>query len=661
MTTSPAVHQAAFLGGEWSATSQGRIDKPGYKMALNVCLNGMPTAEGAFVRRAGLQFLQPTYKRGAARLLPYKDIGGTSYLIALTVDGGVGYAHYFSGTAAVYDGNTWTVGTSSSAAGILTLITTSSTGWAIGDQFKFQSLPSDAAAVYANRVLTVKTIATDTITAWDDLGVAFTFDSQTNAMAGAVIVRLLRDTHGFITAANFPYIRTIQAQTPTGTAMFLVERNVAPQVIIGTNLALNTAAFKDGPYLDPQGGALTPEAGTANAYTGSITFTPVSTTFVAADVGRHIRLFSEPAAWASGTTYTNGQFVTYNNQWWVYQYSSGLAGVIPGTTSTISGVPVAPWAPAPIAGRWAWGTITAQAGTSCTVSLTTDLNSANGATITKWRLGLFMAGRYPACGIYHEGRLWFGGCANGAAAGAPQGRFDASTIDDIYTFSPTDINGNVADNHAISYTLSGKRAFNTILWMEAVDTGDLLFGTAASEWIAEGIGGKFTPATTKVTEVTTYGSANVEPVRAGIAIIFPQRFGRTVFEYLADAFSTRFAARPLNEDAKHLVASASSDASGYFRLAYQTEKVPVVWALAGGSALLGCTYRRSSRFITEAPDFNGWHRHLLYDGERLPIDICALPGGTTTTELLYVVTQANGVGICQYAIEVLRPLLDGEA
>ena len=660
MTTNPAVHQAAFLGGEWAATSQGRIDKPMYKMALNVCLNGMPTAEGAFVRRAGTEFISPTYKRVEARILPYKDIGGTSYLISLTVSGGVGYAHYFSGTAAVYDGSTWTVSTSSSASGILTLVTSSATGWSIDDQFKFQSLPSDAAAVYANRVLTVKTISGATITAWDDMNVAFTFDSQTNAMAGATIVRLLRDTHDFTTAANLTYIRTIQAQTPTGTAMFMVERNTAPQVIVGTNLAIAAASFKDGPYLDPQGGALSPETGTVSAYSGTITFTPATTTFVAADVGRHIRLYSEPAAWASGTTYTNGQFVTYDNKWWVFQYSSGLAGVIPGTTTTISSVPVAPWAPAPIAGQWAWGTIATQAGSSCTVALTTNLNSANGATITKWRLGLFMAGRYPACGIYHEGRLWFGGCATGAAAGAPQGRFDASTLDDFYTFSPTDINGNVADNHAINYTLSGKRAFNTILWMEAVDTGDLLFGTAASEWIAEGIGGKFTPATTRVTEVTTYGSANAEPVRAGMSIIFPQRFGRTVFEYLADAFSTRFAARPLNEDAKHLVASASTTAAGYFRLAYQSEKVPVVWALAGGSALLGCTYRRSSRFITEAPDFNGWHRHLLYDGERLPVDICVLPGGTTATELLYIVTQANGAGLA-YAIEVLRPLLDGEA
>lgn len=660
--SNPAVHQGSFLGGEWSATAQGDLSAPFYKQALNVCLNAMPVAEKAFVRRSGCQFLQPTYGRGTSRLLPYRDIGGVSYLISLTVVSSLGYAHFYSGTGPVFttDG-AFTVATSSSTSGILTLETTGATSWSVGDQFKFQSLPTASSAVYANRVLTVKTISGTTITAWDDLGVAFTFDSGVNAMAAAQIVRLLRSTTTFTATTYFDKIRSIQAQTPTGTALFIVERNTAPQVIVGTNLAISTASFKDGPYLDPQGGALSPEAGTVSAYSGTITFTPAVTTFVAADVGRHIRLFSQPAAWAVGTTYTNGQTVTYNNQWWVFVYSSGLAGVIPGTTSTIGGVAVSPWAPSPNAGQWAWGTISAQAGTSCTVVLTTALNSANGAGITVWRLGLFMAGRYPACGIFHKGRLWFGGCANGAAAGAPQGRFDASTTDDIYTFSPTDINGNVADNHGIAYTASSKRAFNTIRWFEAIDTGGLLFGTANSEWlIAATSGDALTPTTITATEVTEYGSAEVEPVRAGLTVIFVQRFGRTVYEYLADAFSTRFGGRPINENAKHLVASASVDAAGFYRLTYQSEKTPVIWALGGGTALFGCTYRRESRFVTEPPTFSGWHRHLLYDGERVPVDVCALPGGSSTADLVYLVLNASGVGITNYSIEVLRPLLDGE-
>jgi hypothetical protein len=66
-----------------------------------------------------------------------------------------------------------------------------------------------------------------------------------------------------------------------------------------------------------------------------------------------------------------------------------------------------------------------------------------------------------------------------------------------------------------------------------------------------------------------------------------------------------------------------------------------------------------SRFTTEPPEFNGWHRHLIGDGLRIPTDVCSLPGGGTTSDLTYLVTQANGAGL-DYAIEVLRPLLDGE-
>lgn len=662
MQGNPTSHQASFTGGEWSFTAQGRIDKAQYKTALNVCLNAMPLPTGALVRRSGLEFLGPTYLRAKPRLLPYRDVGGVSYLVVLTE----GFAHFYSGTAAVFTSDgAFTISGSSSSAGVLTIVTSSATSWSVGDQVKFSAIATMEGAKYLNRVLQITAISTTSITLKDDLAAAFSFDSSLDALAGASVQRLQRSTHLFTDDTYFDLIRGVQAQTPTGTALFLLERRTAPQVITGTNLAIATASFKDGPYLDPQGGALSPEGGTVNAYTGSITFTPATTDFVAADVGRHIRLWTEPAAWNSGTTYAYGTSVTYNGQYWKSMaqgsYATANVGIPPGSVPPVgtSSIPVPLWAPDPTAGRWAWGTITAQATTSCTVSLVTDLNSANGTGVTIWRMGLFMANRYPACGIFHEGRLWFAGCAQGADAGAPQGRFDASTSDDIYTFSPTDIYGNVADNHAIDYTLTSKRSFDSIRWMEVTDTGDLLFGTAGLEWVVTAVGDVMTPTTIKAMEVTEVGSAEVEPVRAGMSLIFVQRYGRSVYEYLADNLSSRFGGKPINEMAKHLVSSASDDASGFYRLAYQSEKVPVVWTVAGGGDLIGCTYRRTSRYLTEDPDFVGWHRHIF--AGRSPIDICALPSSNgRLVDLLYVATQRDTVGLA-YSIEVLRPLLDGDS
>ncbi len=662
----PSSHQASFLGGEWSLTAQGRLDRPQYKTALNVCENAMPIPTGAVVRRAGTEFLGPTYGRGTARLLGYRDIGGVSYLVSLTVVSATGYAHFYSGTSRVYTGSAIAVLSNSSSSGILTVVLASDPGWVAGDQIKFQGITTTSAGCYVNRVCTVITNTSGTLTLKDDLSVAFAFDGGTNALAGAEAVKIARSTHNFTNTGYFSKIRGVQAQTPTGSALFIIERHTAPQAITGTNLAIATATFKDGPYLDPQGTFASPETGTVSGYSGSITFTPNSSTFVAADVGRHIRLWTQPAAWNIATTYAYGDRVTYNGSYWQSlgqgAYATSNVGVTPGTVPPVgaSSVTVPMWAPDPAAGRWAWGVITAQATTSCTVLLTTSLNSANGTGVTTWRLGLFMADRYPACGIFHDGRLWFAGCADGAASGAPQGRFDASTTDDIYTFSPTDIYGNVADNHAISYTLSSKRSFDSIRWFEVTDAGDLLAGSGAVEWLISSIGDGMTPFTVKAMEVTEIGSAEVEPVRAGMSLIFVQRFGRAIYEYLADAVSSRFGGRPINGDARHLVTSASTTAAGYSRLAFQSEKVPVIWAIGGGDALIGCTYRRSSRYLTEVPDFEGWHRHLLYDGRRTPVDICAMPGGSSTADLLYVVTLANGVGVCLNQIEVVRPLLDGE-
>lgn len=670
MQSNPSVHQATFTGGEWSATAQGRLDRPQYKTALNVCLNAVPTPTGAYVRRSGLEFLGPTYQRALPKLLGYRDIGDVSYLIVLTA----GFAQFYSDTAPVFTSDgAFTIATSSSSAGILIIVTDSATGWSVGDQVKFSGIVSAQGGKYHNRVLQITAISSTSITLKDDTATAFSFDSTANALFGASVSRLLRSTHNFSNTAYFNLIRGIQAQTATGSALFIIERNTAPQTITAASLAIATATFKDGPYLDPQGGVLSPETGTVSLigggtpYTGSITFTPASTGFVAADVGRHIRLWTEPLAWNSGTTYSYGDTVTFNGQFWKSMgqgaYATSNVNIQPGTVPPVgtASVPVSMWAPEPTAGRWAWGVITAQATTSCTVSLTTSLNSVNGTNVTKWRLGLFMAGRYPACGIFHEGRLWFAGCASGVAAGAPQGRFDASTSDDIYTFSPTDIYGDVADNHAIDYTLSSKRSFDSIRWMEVTDAGDLLFGAAGIEWLVSSVGDVMTPTTIKAMEVTGVGSAKVDPVRAGMSLIFVQRFGRTIYEYLADAVSSRFGGRPINADAKHLVTSASNEASGYYRLAYQNEKIPVIWAVAGGDSLLGCTYRRDSRYLTDDPKFEGWHRHKFAAGQRTPIDVCALPGsGNSTSNLVYIATANNGVGLA-YSIEVLRPLMDGNS
>src|SRR5258708_25231873 len=63
--------QSSFLGGEWSPFAQGRLELPQYKTALNVCRNGFPLEEGAWVRRPGTRFSTTTRNGVAGRVIPF--------------------------------------------------------------------------------------------------------------------------------------------------------------------------------------------------------------------------------------------------------------------------------------------------------------------------------------------------------------------------------------------------------------------------------------------------------------------------------------------------------------------------------------------------------------------------------------------------------------
>jgi hypothetical protein len=63
--------QHSFLGGEWSQSVQGRVDRPDYRTAMSVCLNGLPIEQGAWVRRPG--FAHAGFTRGGrpARVIAF--------------------------------------------------------------------------------------------------------------------------------------------------------------------------------------------------------------------------------------------------------------------------------------------------------------------------------------------------------------------------------------------------------------------------------------------------------------------------------------------------------------------------------------------------------------------------------------------------------------
>ena len=652
--TAATYHQSDFRGGEWSTVSQGRSEIPAYKTALAVSVNQILLEEGAVTRRSGTEWIGPTYGRTTAKLLGFKSTGALPYVMEFTNDN----LQFYANTGYVCTNDRQVITASSSSGGVLDLTTTTNHGWSVGDTFILwfpAALSPAIGGPYRNRVFKATTAATNNLVLKDDLGNALPFDSSLNALAGSRVLRIFRFSTSWGTTA-LPNLRAVQAETQS----VILSQTVAPQVLQITTQAVGDAdpvftlgavTFTDGPYLDQQGTFDTPETGIVSAYTGSITFTPATTTFTAADVGRQIRLFSQPPAWNSGTTYTYGETVTYKGAYWTNiaagSYVNLNVGVTPGTTATSGSVQVTVWASAPNEGQWAWGTITAQASTSCTVSLTTALNANNGTTIAIWRLGLFTASIFPTCGIYYEGRL--------GLAGAVPNRFDFSVSNDIFNFAPTDQYGTVLDSSAIDETLNSDE-LATIQWM-APDHLGVLMGTLGGEWLvaASTLNDPLTATSIQAHQVSKYGCANIEPKRAGMALIFVQRYTQRILEYLSDTFSGLFAGQHINEFAKHITAP------GIVEIAYQEEKAPIIWACMADGSLAGTTYRRISHLVSEPPKIQGAHRHIIGSNARLVQSMTVQPGSTTISgnnlsDLLYVCTYAPGG--TDYAVEVLRPIFE---
>lgn len=277
-----------------------------------------------------------------------------------------------------------------------------------------------------------------------------------------------------------------------------------------------------------------------------------------------------------------------------------------------------------------FGTGAAPAGAGVQVQLLGSALANTGA-MSVWRLGAYSdTTGWPSCGCYHEGRLFLGG--------AIENRWDASKSNDINSFAPTEENGTVADNNAISYTFNSAK-INKILWMRSTSEG-IVFGNQSGEGQIKATQANLplSPTNAQAHLVTEYGCADVEPVLTGLTTVFVHRFKRQVYEYLTDAYSGKFFGRSLTRDVKHLV-----DA-GIEEMTYQQERTPIVWGRTGNDALVGMTYRRISQFSTQEAEVLGWHRHVLGSGRSVE-SICTGPSIDGSIDALAMVTNEENTGV----------------
>jgi hypothetical protein len=718
--------QTSFLGGEISQWAQGQYDRPEYKISLAKASNILIVDEGAAPRRPGFQFLGTTRDGAPGRVMPFDFSESTPYNMEFT-DGSL---RFWNGTNLVTSNDSQMVASVSSASPAVFTLPLAVT-WQTGDQVYFtfaNPAVAVAGAVLLNRQFTLTMLTPTTFTIVDSItGAAInasmfsqsSIQTYSGAISSGSISNLpfsgaingtqtlvnLSATVNHIAQIQTPYtaagadwhsLRAVQGLTLS----MLLQTSVAPQALQVLSAPMSsqfatfsysTAAFQDGPYLDPPANAVATPSGLSGniqitvgypAWVSSTVYgfgvpvtyngqdylslqnnntgnTPGATGstfwqalplgsmisaqgFVQTDVGRMMRLFSAPQDWNPSTTYLAGAVVAYPPGTVSSGGASYFSSLTNSNTNNEPDISLTEWVLNPSGAVWTWGTITAVLSANTVTVQIQGTNLLYTTAIPSFRIGAWSnTTGWPTCGCYQGGRFWFGG--------AIPNRFDTSQPDTPFIMSPTQPDGTVTDANGISYTLNSN-SVDQLEWMEPMPQG-VLIGTRKGEYLLSSgtSGGPITPSSIAESPATKYGSESILPVKTGLTLCFVQRYGRRLLEYLADVFSLRSYGPDLTTYARHL------GARQFQELAYQQEPAPVVWARMGDGSLVGTTYRRVSLFSNQKPEFNAWHQHPIGSG-RVVESICVGPSSGGILDTLAAVTNDPSSNI--RFVESLTPLMD---
>lgn len=417
--TSASNAQFGFTHGEWSKSAQGGMDDPRYRKAMNRCQNYLSLVEGSTTRRFGLRHSAPTRGGLLARVLPYVISVDQAYNIELSN----GLMRFFQNGVLLTEEDR---AVTNIALSTYVTVTSTAHGYTTGNLVRLSFGTAAAMLKFAKltkRQFIIAVVDANSFTLSDVISGAVLTDSFTAFSAATDTVTVARVVEFVTPYTNNEWLTTRVLQSDDHT--LLLQGSKQPQEI--SISAIDPANFVDGPYLDPVAGSLmTPDAlsGIVNftlsfqAYDAALAYskgdyvtsvgvayislvsenqghTPASsatywqaTTAAAVvndgvgfgdlDAGRHIRLLSEPPLWATATSYTAGQIVTFDSQYWTAL--AGMAGATPAAgevNPNQPGVKTTTWALTPALSRWTWGKVVLAAAIPGLIAPTGGTNFGN--------------------------------------------------------------------------------------------------------------------------------------------------------------------------------------------------------------------------------------------------------------------------------------------
>jgi len=398
--------QSGFLGGEVSNFATGRYTDPEYRTLLTVCQNGLPIESDVWVRRPGTHHVGHTRNGLPARVVTFDFKQASPYEMVFTD----GIVRFITGTIPVLTNDPETV-SSITADNPAKVNTATPHAFASGDTVIFPT-PSLGATVplLQNRQFVITKTGASQFTIADPLTLAGINGATLGVgglAAGAQVARILEITTPYV-GGIWSTLRSVQTdvQLPNGSTVqaVLLQAIVRPYTLTvnsqptSTSFATFTLApivFKDGPYFDPvPGGTLATPSGLTGNINLTLSFNPYDATksytvgdyvtnggvnfkslvdanlgsappsanwvavssfdaigangFQGTDIGRLVRMFSEPALWNAATAYVTGNEVSFNGVAW-----KALAN----STGSQPGIDVTKWAVDAAGNRWTWGKI----------------------------------------------------------------------------------------------------------------------------------------------------------------------------------------------------------------------------------------------------------------------------------------------------------------
>ena len=256
------------------------------------------------------------------------------------------------------------------------------------------------------------------------------------------------------------------------------------------------------------------------------------------------------------------------------------------------------------------------------VTTYTDAKHVSGTVIRKlggtdatheWNEGAWSAMRgFPRTVAYFEERMIFGGTAYRPQTvwGSKTNAWDNFLVGD-------------KDDSGLDFTLASDTV-NTISWM--CQHTALVIGTEDSEWTlsASDSNAALTPSNFRARRQSVYGSSGISALMVGEVILFVQRGGRKVREFVYSWEKDGYTSPDMTILADHITKS------GIVETALQQLPDSILWCVLGDGSVAALTYERDQEVI-------GWHKHST-DGRIF--SCCVIPNGDE--DKVYFAVERNG-------------------